>query len=118
MLNQIRTLVAHRYTGTGRELAFDEQVLDSTTVAGPRWTSAWMLPVGTRYHALHHFVPSLPYHSLGAVHRALLARCDVTEPYPRTERLGLAALLVELWRDADYDRAPWHVGSPRSGLDS
>jgi len=51
---------------------------------------------GLRYHGLHHLLPSLPYHGLGAVHRALLAELPADSPYRRAEAGGLVAALREL----------------------
>lgn len=111
MLNQVRTLVAHAYEGDGRVLSFEEQVLDSTTVGGMRALNAWMLPVGTRYHALHHLLPSLPYHSLGQLHRALLRELGPEHVYLRKKSKSLSALVLGLWhaqrppdRSFDYTR--------------
>ena len=53
--------------------------------------------MGLRYHALHHFLPSLPYHSLGRVHRQLLAELPADAPYRQTVREGLLAPLQKLW---------------------
>lgn len=93
MLNQVRTLVAHAYAGDGRELSIEEQILDSTTVGGNPVLNAWMLPVGTRYHALHHLFPSLPYHSLGELHRRLSRELEPSHMYLRKEPKTLSALL-------------------------
>ena len=54
-LNHVRTLGAHRYLNSGEEeMTFVEQLLDSMT-----YPDAWLfgeiaMPVGLRYHALHH----------------------------------------------------------------
>jgi fatty acid desaturase len=111
MLNQVRTLVAHAYAGDGSQLSFEEQVLDSTTVGGIRALNAWMLPVGTRYHALHHLLPSLPYHSLGELHRALVRELAPDHVYLQKESRSLSSLVLGLWqtprppeRSFDYTR--------------
>jgi fatty acid desaturase len=46
------------------------QYLDSTNVPDGFLPYLWA-PVGLRYHALHHLLPSLPYHSLGEAHRRI-----------------------------------------------
>ena len=38
-------------------------------------------PVGLRYHALHHLLPSLPYHSLPEAHRRLAAQLGSGSTY-------------------------------------
>jgi fatty acid desaturase len=68
VLNQIRTLVAHRWENEGDPLTVTAQYLDSTNV--PDGVLPWIwAPVGLRFHALHHLLPSLPYHSLAEAHR-------------------------------------------------
>jgi fatty acid desaturase len=57
-------------------------------------------PVGLRYHALHHHLPSLPYHSLGAVHRALVAELPPDAPYRQTERDSVLEPVQKLWNEA------------------
>jgi fatty acid desaturase len=59
--------------------------------------TALVAPVGLRYHALHHYLPSLPYHSLGMVHRQLLAELPVDSAYRRTPHEGLIPTLQRLW---------------------
>jgi fatty acid desaturase len=96
LVNQVRTLGAHRYQGDGRETDVVGQLLDSVTVSGGWWTELWA-PVGLRYHALHHFLPDLPYHSLGTAHRVLLRELPADAPYRAAVHPGLAGVLRELW---------------------
>eukprot|EP01035_Chromulina_nebulosa_P007781 gene7781-10516_t len=49
------------------------QYLDSVNVPPPGLLPALWAPVGLRYHALHHLLPSVPYHALGGVPRCRLA---------------------------------------------
>jgi hypothetical protein len=97
-INYIRALGSHRYLNDGRRLSYLEQLLDSTTVPGhPLLTELWA-PLGLRYHALHHVVPSLPYHNMGLAHRRLMALLPADSPYRATIRTGLAdALGAVLW---------------------
>ena len=99
LVNQIRTLAAHRYRN--REVAMDVegQLLDSVNVPGGPWTELWA-PVGLRYHAMHHYLPSLPYHALGRAHRRLMSELPAQAPYRRTVEAGLLTALRRLWRDA------------------
>ena len=97
-LNHIRTLGAHRYTNSGGEMTFVDQLLDSVNYPGFSLT-AWMwAPVGLRYHALHHLFPSLPYHNLGKAHKRLMAELPSDSPYRLTGSPSLAASIRQLWR--------------------
>ncbi len=74
VLNQLRTLVAHLWENDGEPMTVTAQYLDTVNVPPPSpWAEFWA-PVGLRYHALHHMLPSLPYHSLGEAHRRLHGR--------------------------------------------
>ncbi|MBM4256127.1 MAG: fatty acid desaturase [Deltaproteobacteria bacterium] len=96
IVNQVRTLAAHRYQNDGRQLTTVEQLLDSINLTGLPWLTALAAPVGLRYHALHHFLPTLPYHSLGAVHRQLVAQLSPGSPYRQTEERGIFAAVQKL----------------------
>ncbi len=97
MVNNVRTLGAHRFTNDGRELTFVEQLLDSVNY--PRFSIIAELwgPVGLRYHALHHLFPSLPYHNLGRAHARLMAELPDDSPYRLTNSDSLRQSLVRLW---------------------
>ncbi len=104
ILNQARNLAAHRYESDGQPTDSLGQLLDSVTLEG-RLLSALAAPVGLRYHALHHHLPTVPYHSLGALHRRLLAELPVDDPYRRTLRAGVVAAALALARRAGARRA-------------
>ena len=95
-INAVRTLAAHRYDLDAGELSMTEQLLDSCTIsAGERLRArisdagrVLVAPVGLRYHALHHWIPSLPYHNLGRVHRLLVSRLRADAPYRATIEPG------------------------------
>jgi len=53
-------------------------------------------PVGLRYHALHHWIPSLPYHNLGRAHRLLIAELTPDAPYGKTIERGFTPVLRDL----------------------
>jgi fatty acid desaturase len=63
LLNQLRTLVAHLWENEGEPMTVTAQYLDTVNVPPPGiWAELWA-PVGLRYHALHHLLPSVPYHA-------------------------------------------------------
>src|SRR5262245_14741426 len=97
VVNQVRTLAAHRYENGGEPVDSQGQLLDSINLAGGSPFTALLAPVGLRDHALHHYLPSLPYHSLGFVHRKLLAELPDDAPYRRTVHESLLAPLQKLW---------------------
>lgn len=105
VVNQVRTLAAHRYEHTGRRLSLTEQLRDSVNLDG-----GWPLltglaaPVGLRYHALHHLLPNLPYHSLGRIHRELRAALPPPSSYARTSERGILTALRTLSGRLDRGR--------------
>ena len=105
-INAVRTLAAHRYDQDSAELSMTEQLLDSCTIdgGGRRLARlgdacrALVAPVGLRYHALHHWIPSLPYHNLGRAHRVLVSRLQPDAPYRETVEHGFLPPLRDLLR--------------------
>jgi fatty acid desaturase len=99
LVNQTRTLAAHLWDNEhGEEMTIEEQLLDSVNVPGfSPWASLWA-PVGLRYHALHHLLPGLPYHSLGPAHRRLVGVVPGASSYRRTFYDGLMHVLGILFR--------------------
>jgi fatty acid desaturase len=96
MINQIRTLAAHRYTNpSGRPVSHLEQMLDTNTFTRGRILPHLWAPLGLRYHALHHLFPALPYHAMGAAHRRLRSRLSPDSPYHATFERTLAGVLAE-----------------------
>jgi fatty acid desaturase len=98
-VNQLRTLVAHGYENEGEQMDTEAQLLDSINLRGWSVLTGLIAPVGLRYHALHHYLPFLPYHSLGLVHRRLMAELPQNAPYRATVRDGVGTLRG-LWRNA------------------
>ena len=98
VLNQVRTLVAHLWENDGEPLSVTAQFLDSVNVPPPGVLASIWAPVGLRYHALHHLLPSVPYHALGEAHRRLTAQLTPDSVYHRASYSGLAGLVYRLTR--------------------
>lgn len=109
-INAIRVLAAHRYESDGREMTTLGQLLDSRTIiAEPArgMRAAWEMlfaPVGLRYHALHHWMPALPYHSLGRVHR-LVVELAAASTYSQTMSTLQEAVMALLRRPGGHGNA-------------
>ena len=106
LLNQVRTLVAHLWENEGDAMTVTAQYLDSVNVPPPSTLPALWAPVGLRYHALHHLLPSLPYHSLGEAHRRLSGALGADSPYHRGSYTGLPVLVARLVGSTMRGRAP------------
>ena len=98
VLNQLRTLVAHLWTNDGAQMTVTAQYLDSVNVPPPGPLPYVWAPVGLRYHATHHLLPSLPYHSLGEAHRRLTAEFGTGTTYQGANYPGLMTLIARLAR--------------------
>jgi fatty acid desaturase len=108
IVNQVRTLAAHGYVHGDEPVDAEGQLLDSINLRGWPWLTGLLAPVGLRFHALHHYLPALPYHSLGSVHRELLWELPADAAYRQTLRGGLWETLQALFRNA-----PGSVGAQR-----
>lgn len=93
VLNQLRTLVAHLWENEGEPMSVTAQYLDTVNVPPPGFLAELWAPVGLRYHALHHLLPSLPYHSLAEAHRRLSAHVAAQATYNRAHYRGMAPLV-------------------------
>ena len=108
IVNGIRTLAAHRYDRDEGELSMIEQLLDSCNIAQAPERSgavaaalrAFVAPLGLRFHALHHWIPSLPYHNLPKAHRRLEQTLAADAPYRATVHRGFTPLVADLVRRA------------------
>jgi fatty acid desaturase len=104
-LNQVRTLVAHLWENDGEPMSVTAQFLDSVNVPPPATLPALWAPVGLRYHALHHLLPGVPYHSLGEAHRRLCKELDAGSAYHDSTHRHLSVLVVRLARSTMGRRA-------------
>ena len=100
VLNQVRTLVAHLWENEGEAMTVTAQYLDSVNVPPPALLPGLWAPVGLRYHALHHLLPSVPYHNLGIAHRRLAAMLDPSSPYFKANYNGLPGLMWKIGRSS------------------
>jgi len=96
--NQLRTLVAHLWENEGEPMTVTGQFLDSVNVPPPAPLAALWAPVGLRYHALHHLLPSMPYHSLGEAHRRIAAHLGTDSTYEKSNHPGMISLVVRIAR--------------------
>lgn len=104
LLNQIRTLVAHLWENEGEAMTVTGQYLDSVNVPPPAALAPLWAPVGLRYHALHHLLPSMPYHSLAEAHRRIVAHLGVGSTYEKGNYNGLLPLVGRLARSTMLPR--------------
>ncbi|EQB16423.1 fatty acid desaturase family protein [Sphingobium lactosutens] len=105
VINQLRTLVAHLWENEGEAMTVTAQYLDSVNVPPPATLPALWAPVGLRYHALHHLLPSVPYHALGTAHARLMAMIDAQSPYHRGNYSGMIPLVGKIARSTMTRRA-------------
>lgn len=96
VLNQVRTLVAHLWENEGDAMTVTAQYLDSVNVPPPGLLAELWAPVGLRYHALHHLLPSMPYHALPECHRRLSDHLGTETTYARASYKGLMPLVGRL----------------------
>jgi fatty acid desaturase len=104
VLNQLRTLVAHLWVNEGEAMSVTAQFLDSVNVPPPGRIAELWAPVGLRYHALHHLLPSLPYHALPEAHRRLCTELDLHSTYHEANHPGMLHLVGRLARSTMLPR--------------
>jgi fatty acid desaturase len=93
VINQLRTLVAHLWENEGEAMSVTAQFLDSVNVPPPGRIAEIWAPVGLRYHALHHLMPSMPYHALPEAHRRLVAELGIDSTYHEANHPGMLVLV-------------------------
>ncbi len=98
VLNQLRTLVAHLWENEGEPMTVTAQFLDSVNVPPPGRIAEIWAPVGLRYHALHHLMPSMPYHDLPEAHRRLAAHLGTSSTYDGANHPGMWTLVARIAR--------------------
>lgn len=98
VVNQLRTLVAHLWENEGEAMTVTAQYLDSVNVPPPGWWAEVWAPVGLRYHALHHLLPSVPYHALPKAHRRMVDALGSQSTYDRGNYRGMMPLLGKIAR--------------------
>ena len=98
VLNQLRTLVAHLWENDGEAMTVTAQFLDSVNVPPPGLTAEIWAPVGLRYHALHHLMPSMPYHALPEAHRRLKRELGADSTYDGANHPGMLHLVGRIAR--------------------
>ena len=96
LLNQLRTLVAHLWENEGEPMTVTAQFLDSVNVPPPGRIAEFWAPVGLRYHALHHLMPSMPYHSLPEAHRRLVRELGAESTYHGANHAGMGVLVARI----------------------
>lgn len=105
VLNQLRTLVAHLWENEGEAMTVTAQFLDSVNVPPPGIAAELWAPVGLRYHALHHLMPSMPYHDLPEAHRRLARELGTGSTYEGANHPGMAVLVARIARSTMGKRA-------------
>jgi fatty acid desaturase len=99
-INSVRTLCAHRYRYSGNQaLGLSEQLLDSVNIPKSFFGFLWA-PVGLRFHATHHLIPEMPYHSLGKTHERLMKNFSYKNLYKQTNSNSVYSALSRIWRES------------------
>ena len=102
-INHLRMLGAHRFASNWEQTDRTSQFIDSIdTPNGP--LMELLMPVGLRYHALHHLMPSLPYHNLGRAYRRLLRELPDDAIYRAATSKSVLHSWVRLWRGSSAPR--------------
>lgn len=103
-INTLRTLGAHAYESDGQPMDRMAQLQDSIDTPGAFWTELWA-PVGLRYHALHHYYPGIPYHSLPEAYNRIVSTLAVADEYRQMTSAGLPISLAKLLKNGARKRS-------------
>jgi len=98
-LNFVRTLCLHHYLSDEGQISYLAQLQDSITLPDNVVVTELFVPLGLRFHALHHMFPHLPYHALGKAHRRLMKALPAKSDYHQTVRSGISAIFVQFWKN-------------------
>ncbi|RMF39660.1 MAG: fatty acid desaturase [Planctomycetota bacterium] len=99
-LNYIRNMVAHRYESDGQPMSPVGQLSDSINFDGTPIVTELFFPLYLRYHALHHLLPTLPYHNLKKAHQRLIDQLPAGSPYHQALYPGFWSLMRDVWSHA------------------
>jgi fatty acid desaturase len=97
-INSFRTMLSHRFCNRNGNMTFLEQIEDSWNFPGGGLLTELLCPVGLRFHALHHMLPHLPYHSLPQAHAILMSTLPHDSLYRQTNSASLWSAMQTLWR--------------------
>lgn len=100
-VNALRTLGAHDYDSPGDPLTRNGQWADSIDAESRFWAELWA-PAGLRYHAIHHYLPGIPYHNLAEANRRLNALVTHAAAHRDRSSPSLRHSLRTLWQAARH----------------
>ena len=104
-INGVRTLVAHRFNNHSLEtLDKEAQLLDSINIVTTPLAGILFAPVGLRFHALHHMLPTLPYHDLAEAHARLMKALPADDTYHAVNIPTILQAFVELRQEGNAPR--------------
>jgi fatty acid desaturase len=99
-VNSFRTMLSHKFRNAGGTMTFLAQIEDSWNYPGGGLLTELLCPVGLRFHALHHMLPHLPYHSLPDAHAMLMNMLPIDSAYRQTNSSSLWSAMRTLWVEA------------------
>lgn len=100
LLQQLRTIISHRYRGDGTPMSLEAVMDDSFNFELESPLALLLWPSGTLYHALHHVAPAVPFHHLEAAHRRLSSQLPADSAYHRARSTSITQVLADLLRSS------------------
>ncbi len=98
-LNTIRFLCAtHWYKKNGKEMTFPEHIKDSIVIDNNSFLNTLIIPVGQKYHGLHHITPSVPGLNLKKFHKHLKKELDKENIYFSICYPSATYVIKKIWR--------------------